>query len=353
MIEGRCPLCGKSFAGWADFPVRTALHGVGSGEKASYITYATAVGLVNGRVLDRARICIGIVDTGAPDAMKGVDESRIVAKLDATGEGPEDVIGHATHVASGLASEPIESPAGPIRGMCPNAEIVFAKAISLRGGTFKTVIKAVEMAVEHGAEVLNLSLGSSVDTGGRDPLSQLLDHLAVEHEIHSAVAVGNDGPWFETVNTPATADWVQSVGAVASWGQVANFSSRGPNVRGEINPVLVAPGGAGLYGQRAEYIWGEVNRGSILDKLAGGKGFAPLRGTSMATPLVCGALAKAKAARRNLSIQNVRIALMLTCKRFPVPVQDNVRGFGILDTKSFVETIKKMPELDWIPLELI
>lgn len=363
MIEAKCPLCNAKFYG-ENYPIKFNvcfdLDGLIKASKMDNIpaiTYADAVKITNGECYDNVKICIGVIDTGAPPKgeMLGIDENRIVARLDTTGEGWIDEIGHATHVASGLASEEIETPVGIIRGMCPKAEIVFVKAIGLKGGTLSTVIKAVELAVEYGAEVLNLSLGSSVGTGGDDPLSKLLDHLAVEHQIHSAVAVGNDGPFPRTVNTPATADWVQSVGAVASWGEVANFSSRGPNVRGEINPVVVAPGGAGRFGQRSEFIWGETTKESIIDVIMKEhyRGLAPIRGTSMATPLVCGALAKLKAILKDkATIQNVRISLMLSSNRPLFPIQDNNRGFGILNVKKFIEFAKAF-DFSFIPLEII
>jgi subtilisin family serine protease len=126
------------------------------------------------------------------------------------------------------------------------------------------------------ADVLNNSWGCP-ELEGCDPNALLYgaDHLRAAG-IFVVVSAGNDGPNCNTVNAPLSLyDSVFSVGAIDQFGNMADFSSRGPVIAdgsGRIKPDIVAPGV------------------DIYSSTPGG-GYGISSGTSMAGPHVAGAVA--------------------------------------------------------------
>jgi hypothetical protein len=125
------------------------------------------------------------------------------------------------------------------------------------------------------ADVLNNSWGCPELEGcDANSLNAAADNLRAAG-IFVVVSTGNDGPLCNTVNAPLSLyDSAFSVGAIDQFGNVADFSSRGPvtaDGSGRIKPDIVAPG---------------VN---ILSSLPGGN-YGENSGTSMAGPHVAGAV---------------------------------------------------------------
>jgi hypothetical protein len=126
------------------------------------------------------------------------------------------------------------------------------------------------------AHVLNNSWGCPT-IEGCDPnaLKQAADNLRYAG-IFVVVSTGNDGPLCETVESPLSLyDSVFSVGAIDEYGNLAEFSSRGPvtaDGSGRIKPDIVAPGR------------------NILSSTPEGT-YATFEGTSMAGPHVVGVVA--------------------------------------------------------------
>ncbi|MDQ3004417.1 MAG: S8 family serine peptidase [Chloroflexota bacterium] len=125
------------------------------------------------------------------------------------------------------------------------------------------------------ADVLNNSWGCPELEGcDANSLKAAADNLRAAG-IFVVVSTGNDGPLCNTVDAPLSLyDSAFSVGAIDEFGNVADFSSRGPvnaDGSGRIKPDIVAPG---------------VN---ILSSLPGGN-YGENSGTSMAGPHVVGAV---------------------------------------------------------------
>src|SRR5699024_12302417 len=104
---------------------------------------------------------------------------------------------------------------GHIKGVAPDAEIYAYRALGPGGvGSSIQVIAAMEQALKDGVDIMNLSLGNTVN-GPDYPTSKAVS-LATEAGVAVIVANGNAGPDCWTIGDPATANTAFSVGAYAS-----------------------------------------------------------------------------------------------------------------------------------------
>ncbi|HLR67719.1 MAG TPA: S8 family serine peptidase [Virgibacillus sp.] len=157
---------------------------------------------------------VGVVDTGIdyehPDLKSNYSGGYDLVDLDKDPMETEEDEGmptlHGTHVAGIIAAD------GDLQGVAPDAEIYAYRALGPGGrGTSVQVIAALEQAVEDGMDVVNLSLGNSVN--GPDYPTSIAVNRAVEHGTSVVTANGNDGPKKWTVGSPATATKALAVGA--------------------------------------------------------------------------------------------------------------------------------------------
>ncbi len=115
---------------------------------------------------------------------------------------------HGTHVAGIIGAN------GKVRGVAPEVDLYAYRALGPGGqGTTEQVIEAIEKAIEDEVDVLNLSLGNTVN-GPDWPTSIALDK-AVEEGIVAVTSNGNSGPNMWTVGSPGTSTKAISVGASA------------------------------------------------------------------------------------------------------------------------------------------
>ncbi|QOR66515.1 S8 family serine peptidase [Cytobacillus suaedae] len=113
---------------------------------------------------------------------------------------------HGTHVAGIIAAN------GKLKGVAPDAEIIAYRALGPGGvGTSEQVIAAIEQAIKDKVDIINLSLGNSIN-GPDWPTSVALDK-AVENGIVAVTSSGNSGPEVWTVGSPGTSSKAISVGA--------------------------------------------------------------------------------------------------------------------------------------------
>jgi len=206
-------------------------------------------------------VTVAVLDTGVdlyhPDLMANLIESR---DFTASPSGAQDVNGHGTHVCGTIAAR---RDSRGVVGVAPRAGLLAAKVLGDSGrGSNEQVIAGIEWAVERGADIISMSLGSSVYHEG---LHQAIK-TAVENKVFVICAAGNQGPTLGTVGFPGRLDEVVTVGSIDRRRKVSKFSSRGKQVD------VVAPGD------------------EILSTYPP-QNFAVLSGTSMATPFVSGVVA--------------------------------------------------------------
>nr|WP_229754399.1 S8 family serine peptidase [Fictibacillus barbaricus] len=144
---------------------------------------------------------------------------------------PMDDNGHGTHVAG------IAVGKGGVTGVAPDANITAYKVLDDWGyGYMSDILSAIEASVSpdnpHRADVVNMSLGGSGD--GNDPISKAAQN-AVDAGIVVVAAAGNSGPSHGTVNAPALAEGVLSVGASTS-GVIVPAASMVSPVKMDLDP---------------------------------------------------------------------------------------------------------------------
>lgn len=177
-------------------------------EKVRYLTDK------RGRRLTGKGIKVGIIDTGIdythPDLRKAYKKGYDFVDhdedpMETVGQGPYNTF-HGTHVAGVIAAR------GFMTGVAPDVEIYAYRALGPGGsGTTEQIIAAIDRAIADQVDVLNLSLGMSVN-GPDLPVSKALD-AAVRKGIVAVTSSGNSGPELWTVGSPGTSQRAISVGA--------------------------------------------------------------------------------------------------------------------------------------------
>lgn len=250
--------------------------------------------------LDGKGVKVAVLDTGYDPTHPDL-RNKVVAERNFTwDESVTDFNGHGTHVASTVAGSGAASK-GRYKGVAPGAELLIGKVLDGNGtGSFSGIIEGMEWAASQGADIVSMSLGSSLPSDGSDPLSQVVEALSRDGGPLFVVAAGNDGAP-RTIGAPAAAPSALAVGSITKEGAMSSFSSRGPAVAdGGVKPEITAPGSA-INAARAA---------GTLEGAATGEFYATLSGTSMATPHVSGAAAVLKQRHPDWDAQRLKSALI-------------------------------------------
>lgn len=113
---------------------------------------------------------------------------------------------HGTHVAGTVAAN------GQIKGVAPDATLLSYRVLGPGGsGSTENVVAGIEKAVEDGADIMNLSLGNSLNNP--DWATSIALDWAMEEGVVAVTSNGNSGPNNWTVGSPGTSREAISVGA--------------------------------------------------------------------------------------------------------------------------------------------
>ncbi|MFD9598915.1 S8 family serine peptidase [Streptomyces sp. NPDC059970] len=267
---------------------------------------------------------VAVLDTGIDATHPDVKDRILETKSFVPGEEVLDKHGHGTHVASTIAGSGAAS-AGVNKGVAPGADLIIGKVLSNEGsGADSGIIEAMEWAKAEGADVVSMSLGSSIPDDGSDPMSQAVDALSADDGPLFVIAAGN-AYGAGTIGSPGSAEKALTVAAVDKQDNRADFSSMGPLVRSYgLKPDLSAPG---------------VNINAAASQAVPGVSgmYRSMSGTSMATPHVAGAAAVLKQRHPDWSGQRIKDALMSSSKKLDAYTPYE-QGTGRLDVKAAVDT---------------
>ena len=155
-------------------------------------------------------LTVAIIDTGVdythPDLAHAFGDYKgwdFVDNNNDPQEGPGQY--HGTHVAGTVAAN------GGIKGVAPEATLLGYRVLGPNGGTTADVVAGIELAVQDGADIMNLSLGNTLNNP--DWATSIALDWAMAEGVVAVTSNGNSGPNNWTVGSPGTSRDAISVGA--------------------------------------------------------------------------------------------------------------------------------------------
>jgi subtilisin family serine protease len=255
-------------------------------------------------------IVVAVLDTGVKshDLLPKPVEARSFIQ----GESSVDGNNHGTHCSGTvLGRDGI--------GLAPEADLLIGKVLSNRGsGSSEGITKGIRWAVDSGADVISMSLGSD---SPYEPTRQALEYAASKGVIVVSAA-GNAGfnRQRNTIGYPARYREGLCVGAYRKDGQRASFSSVGREMD------VSCPG-------------------ENIVSCSTSNGFVSMSGTSMATPWFAGLCALIKQVMRReghadfTSVEAVRKFFGQYTEDKGEPGHDPFFGMGVPQTEKIVAAL--------------
>ena len=334
---------------------------LGDGEAVGELMLDVSASVVRAREvherfgLNGTGIKVSVLDSGIDDTHPVFRNKRIIFRdfYNDTGEYVKepwetgdnsnivDYTGHGTYCASILAGK---DPNNIYNGIACGVDTLIVGQVTAQGYNpsdpysvqlfENAVIRSLDWAVSKGAQVISISFGfnrhlenPSWYCDGTCEVCQAVND-AVKHCVVVVACAGNTGPAAKTLDCPAVASDVITVGAIddintetISDATLWIGSSRGPTEDGRIKPDMLAPGvniiAADIVGSGG-YSSGDWYEGT---------------GTSAAAPHVAGVAALILQAHPYWGPKAVKSAIMATASLNDnlAPLSRNDRGTGIVD----------------------
>jgi hypothetical protein len=237
------------------FPASLALAGGAWGWSMTHTTQAWDVSHGDSNVV------IAILDTGIKTA--GLDDfnGQIASTYNAmtgTSDATTNAGNHGTYVA-GVAGLAMDNATGSA-GFCPGCRLMIVQVGTDSGASLGDIANGLTYAADHGAKVANMSWAGTSDSA----TLRAATTYAHQHGVVMTAAAGNSN--CNCITYPAADPYVLGVAGVDNAGNKAGDSNYGSWV------TLAAPEGNMT-------AWPSLN---------GAPGYAPIGGTSSATPVVAG-----------------------------------------------------------------
>jgi uncharacterized repeat protein (TIGR02543 family) len=266
-----------------------------------------------------ANVLIAIIDTGIAinhvEFIGRLSPSSYNAKTKQVGlEEVEDDTGHGTNVA-GIIGANKDNNIG-IAGIVQLSQLLIIKANNPddpatpeneeESFSDSSIIEAIYYAADHGADVINLSLGGSE----MNPLMQNAINYAYDRDAIVIAASGNDGT--SEVFYPASYNHVISVGAVDQTSTICDFSNHNAFVD------IAAPGDA-------------IKTTGLNDL------YPFISGTSFSAPQVSGVVALMRGYLTTYTIDEIVDQLFQTAIDKGAVGRDDYYGYGVVDAYQAVQ----------------
>uniref|UniRef100_A0AAU2JLV5 Type VII secretion-associated serine protease mycosin n=1 Tax=Streptomyces sp. NBC_00049 TaxID=2903617 RepID=A0AAU2JLV5_9ACTN len=275
-------------------------------------------------------VTVAVLDTGVDDAHPDL-AGQVLEGTDligtGAGRGDRAWARHGTAMASIIAGHGHGPSRGQgVLGIAPQAKILpvrvileegdpgRAKARESKGGA---LAEGIRWAADHGADVINLSLGDDSDSAHHEAGEDEAVQYALAKGVVVVASAGNGGETGDRVSYPAAYPGVIAVTAVDRRGRKAKFSTR------NWYATVSAPG--------VDVVIADPDRSYY-------EGW----GTSAAAAFVSGAAALVKAAHPELSPAQIKKLLEDTASDSPAGGRDDARGHGLVDPVAALQVAEAM-----------
>ncbi|MGH3546270.1 MAG: type VII secretion-associated serine protease mycosin [Mycobacteriales bacterium] len=247
---------------------------------------------------------VAVIDSGVDATHPDLRERVLPGHdfVDGSTDGRQDPVGHGTGVASLIAGE---ADSRGVAGIAPEAKILPIRVLDQRNeyDSAAQIASAVRWATDHGADVINLSLGSAQ---GAAVLNDALAYAA-GHDVVVVACTGNIS------NRRGSRVWhpAREPGVIA----VAGMTKQGEFWKGSLTgaeTVMSAPAT------------------EIIAAHPGGD-YQTMQGTSFAAPLVAASAALVRAAHPELGAASVVQRLISAAWDYGAPGRDDKFGYGIVN----------------------
>ncbi|MEU1676156.1 type VII secretion-associated serine protease mycosin [Streptomyces roseifaciens] len=269
-------------------------------------------------------ITVAVLDTGIDDGHPDLAGQVLPGKdLIGFGAGPGDRAWarHGTAMAGIIAGRGHgEDGADGVVGVAPEARILPVRVIledgdpsraKARSGRGSALADGIRWAADHGADVINLSLGDDSDTAHPEPKEDAAVQYALGKGAVVVASAGNGGEQGDRVSYPAAYPGVIAVTAVDRYGSRAAFSTR------RWYATVSAPG--------VDVVIADPDRRYY-------EGW----GTSAAAAFVSGAVALVRSAHPGLSPAQIRKLLVDTARDTPPGGRSDALGAGVVDPAAAI-----------------
>ncbi|MER8389502.1 S8 family serine peptidase [Mesorhizobium sp. M0965] len=307
----------------------TAIPPAGDMWNLARIGWSEARGLPDFK--DATKIKVAVLDTGIdeqhPDLVGRIAGYVHTYAGVSAPSGPEDVIGHGTHVAGTICAN-FDNVFG-VRGIASCALLAW-KIFDDEPDLLRVLLgpdeyvyyvdpvmyrRALSECLDAKVDVVNLSIGGP---GEPDPQERQLFDLLVADGVTVVAAMGNERSLGSPISYPAAIPGVIGVGATTINDRVADFSNRGGH-------ISIAAPGVGIwstlptYPGQTGFVAATRPDGTSIPGAPKSRdtNYASWQGTSMASPHVAAAAALVLANKGRMPGGDVRTALMNSAD--PVP----------------------------------
>ncbi len=275
-----------------------------------------------------ANVTVAILDTGIDPVHDDLEHNVEAINVNQFAkDGPVDDYGHGTHVAGVITGS---DPYGRYLGVAPNARVISVKISDDAGVAYESdLLRGLDWVNSNrdGKHIraLNLSVSAGVaQSYSTSPINAAVEHLWRDG-VTIVAAAGNfgtaeDAVWYAPGNDP----YVITVGclddnqtASPSDDSLCPISSRGITEDGFAKPDLVAPGRmiVSALGERKDHTNSRLAR-DFPERITSDTKHLRLSGTSMAAPMVTGA-----------------VALLL--ERYPTLTPDQIKGLLVRTARTY------------------
>ena len=312
--------------------------------------FSNAIGLNKARqddpYLQGQGIGVAVLDSGINDTsdlttILGTNRVLVSVRVnDDVNQTPDDGYGHGNHIA-GIIGGNGSASMGNYVGVAPGVSLINVKVSNDDGsGRTSRIVAGMQWILQnrdrYNIRVVNVSLNGAVyESYHTSPLAAAAEILWF-NKIVVVVSAGNKG--IGNLFPPANDPFVITVGAVDDRGTpdtnddiVPTFSAYGVTAENVAKPDLIAPG-VNIVGLR-------TNQNSRLSQLHPlhnvDDAYFRMSGTSMAAPMVTGAVALLLQNEPDLTPDQVKYRLLKTARPFGNPAQT---GAGYLDVYAALNT---------------